>query len=708
MKKYVYMFKEADPKNKNLLGAKGAILCQLTKLKLPVPKGFIVTTEMCINFFENPASFENGFKKQTLNYLRKLENATGKTFGGYDNPLLVSVRSGARVSMPGMMDTIINIGLNDEIVEGLADRCGAEFAYNTYAHLIICFADYVKKHDRGEYAKVGEDVKDIKDLVKKYKDVYQELEGEPFPQDPAEQLFDAIKGVFKSWDNQRAKDYRRKHNIPYEWGTAVVVQEMVFGNLNKESGTGRIFSRNPITGENKVYVNYMSNAQGEDLFFFPKKVVEAEAFAKKQPAVFEQLCAIAAKLEKYYKDVQEIEFTHENGNLYILQARNRKWTPEAAIKAAYDFVQEGLCDKKHALLTLDKAKLNELLERENFVSTPELDEIVSWADEMRCLKIFANAHDSVTVKTAFALGAEGIGLCRTEAMFENNQEILKNLFKAKTAAEKKTALKKFGEFERKEFEKMFECAGENPVIIRLLDVVPEYATAKDKNPQIGRRGARLVFLDNEIALTQVEAMTKAALAAQKENQITAKLEILVPFVCDATEFRCIKDMIAEKVNALIEESGQNLTYRIGTMIETPRAAIVANEIAQYAEFISFGTNDLTQLIYGCDSQNKFLEDYFGGDIFKFNPFKTIDQNGVGKFVRIATELGKVTRPGITLGVCSEHVNDVDSIEFFHRIGLSYVSCKPDKIGLVKIAAAQASLNYPRVSGNFITRLIKRK
>ena len=704
MKKYVYMFREADSKNVNLLGGKGAILSEMTKLGLPVPQGFVIVTEMCTRYYENNCTLDDAFLKQVQKQMKRLEKLTGKEFGSCENPLLVSVRSGARVSMPGMMDTVVNIGLNDIVVEALAEKYCEDFAYDTYARLIVCFGDYVMKHDRAKYNKIAEKTSNKKELVAQYKELYKTLQGEDFPQDVEKQLAYAIRGVFDSWENERANVYRKTHNIPYEWGTAVTVQEMVFGNMSQDSGTGRIFSRNPYTGVDEFYGKYMANAQGEDLFYYQDRQKNLIDFAEMKPDMYEELTKIAKKLEKHYKDLQEIEFTHEGERLYVLQARSRKCTAVAEIKMAYDAVKEGLKNERQALLSIDADKLKDLYEngmlKDNSIVS-ELSTVLSWADKYRSLKIMTNATNGQDAKFGFDFGAEGVGLCRTEDLFvgEKNGKILYDVLHARNHEK---AMDKFVEYQQKVFEEIFKASLDRQVTIRLLDAVYKRETSTEDIPDLGTRGARIAINLPEIAKAQVEAVINAAINVQEEYGVKIEPEIMIPYVCDAAEFKRIKDMIAARANALIERKGIEMNYLIGTMIEVPRAAIVANELAKYAEFFSFGMNDLTQLTYGCSlyDEERIFETYYKERIFSEDPFEKIDQNGVGKFVRIAVELARATRKGIKLGFCSRQAGDPSSIEFAHRIGLTYISCVPERIALAKIAAAQASIRYPKHTGLF--------
>ncbi len=705
MKRYVFMFKEADLKNRDLFGGKGAILSEMAKLRLPVPQGFIITTEMCTRFYEESCSLNDELIKQVAKKIKQLEKETGKEFGNAEKPLMVSVRSGARVSMPGMMDTVINIGVNDYIADSLAELYGEDFAYDTYARLIICFADYVMKHDRNKYEKLAKSVKTKKELVEKYKELYKTLQGEDFPQSPLKQLAEAIRGVFNSWDNERANIYRKTHNIPYEWGTAVTIQQMVFGNLSEMSGTGRLFSRNPKTGENVFYGFYMPKAQGEDLYYHSDKVLDISQFEKMYPDMYKELTTIAKRLERHYKDVQEIEFTHQNDKLYILQTRSRKQDGVATIKAAYDFVKEGLCDEKTALLNMNADLLKDLFENGELKDKSiqnELVEVLSWTDKYRDLKVLANAVTGEEAKKAISVGAEGVGLCRVENFF--TQEKQKKLLASVLASGKtgETGHEKFVEYLEKEFEDLFRQALDKQVTIRLLDDVSGAIECNEHTPELGTRGARIAINMPELAKAQVEAIINAAIAVYEENGVGVAPEIMVPYVCDSAEFKRIKDMICARANALIQRKGVDIKYYIGTMIEIPRAAITANEVAKYADFFSFGMNDLTELTYGVSyyDEKEVLNRYYDERIFDEDPFEKIDQNGVGKFVRIAVSLAKATKKSIKLGFCSNQAGDPSSIEFAHRVGLTYISCVPDRIALAKISAAQAALKYPKKKGLF--------
>ena len=874
MKKYVYLFKEADGKNKALFGGKGANLAEMTKIGLPVPQGFTITTEACTKYYEDGKMINDAIKAQVEEKLAQIEKMTGKNFGDPTNPLLVSVRSGARVSMPGMMDTILNLGLNDQVVEGLAKLTNNErFAYDSYRRFIQMFSDVVMQQDKSKYERILDDIKekkgvkfdkdltadDLKEIVKLFKKLYKESQKVEFPQEPRTQLIEAIKAVFRSWDNDRANVYRRMHDIPYNWGTAVNVQSMVFGNMGESSGTGVAFTRNPSTGENKLYGEYLMNAQGEDVVAgirTPQPIAELE---KQNPEVFAQFVSICKKLENHYKDMQDMEFTIENGKLYMLQTRNGKRTAKAALKIAVDLVNEGMIDKKTALLMIDPKQLDALLHptfdekavkkatvigealpaspgaacgkicftaekakeqggkkgkvvlvrletspediegmaasqgiltarggmtshaavvargmgtccvagcsaikfaddgksftlggkkykegdvisfdgstgkiydgeiaTEDAKISGEFATIMQWADEYRDLMIRTNADNPRDTAVAFNFGAEGVGLCRTEHMFFEADRIpaVREMIVSTTTEERKKALKKLLPMQQKDFKGIFKAMKGRPVTIRFLDpplheFLPHEddeirALAKEMgltfealkatvealhefNPMMGHRGLRLAVTYPEIAEMQTEAVIKAAIEVMKEDKIDVVPEIMIPLTCDSVEFKYVKDIVTATADRVLADHKVEMKYKVGTMIEIPRAAITADQIAKYAEFFSFGTNDLTQMTYGFsrDDAGKFLDIYYQKKIFESDPFARLDQNGVGKLVRIAAELGRSTRPDIKLGICGEHGGDPSSIEFCHRVGLNYVSCSPYRVPIARLAAAQAAIKYPR-------------
>ena len=874
MKKYVYLFKEADGKNKALFGGKGANLAEMTKIGLPVPQGFTITTEACTKYYEDGRMINDSIKAQIEEKLAQIEKITGKKFGDPTNPLLVSVRSGARVSMPGMMDTILNLGLNDEVVEGLATLTNNErFAYDSYRRFIQMFSDVVMQQDKSKYERILDNIKekkgvkfdkdltadDLKEIVKLFKKLYKESQKTDFPQDPKVQLIEAVKAVFRSWDNERANVYRRMHDIPYNWGTAVNVQSMVFGNMGDDSGTGVAFTRNPSTGENVLYGEYLMNAQGEDVVAGIRTPQPISQLEKQNPEVYAQFVAICKKLENHYRDMQDMEFTIEKGKLYMLQTRNGKRTAKAALKIAVDLVNEGMINKKEALLMLDPKQLDALLhptfdekalksakligealpaspgaasgkicftaekakeegekkgkvvlvrletspeDIEGMVASQgiltarggmtshaavvargmgtccvagcsalkfaddgksftlggkkykegdvisfdgstgkiydgevatveakisgEFATIMQWADECRDLMVRTNADNPRDAGVAFNFGAEGVGLCRTEHMFFDADRIpaVREMIVSSTTEERKKALKKLLPMQQKDFKGIFKAMKGRAVTIRFLDPpLHEFLPHDDKdirdlakemgltfaqlkatveslhefNPMMGHRGLRLAVTYPEIAEMQTEAVIKAAIEVMKEEKFDVVPEIMIPLTCDSKEFKYVKDIVTTTADRILEENKVEMKYKVGTMIEIPRAAITADQIAKYAEFFSFGTNDLTQMTYGFsrDDAGKFLDVYYEKKIFENDPFARLDQNGVGKLVRIAVELGKSTRPDIKLGICGEHGGDPSSIEFCHRVGLNYVSCSPYRVPIARLAAAQAAIKYPR-------------
>ena len=873
MKKYVYLFKEAKGGNKALFGGKGANLAEMTRIGLPVPQGFTITTEACTKYYEDGKKINEGIMAQIYQKLAQIEKMTGKKFGDSTNPLLVSVRSGARVSMPGMMDTILNLGLNDEVVEGLAKLTNnPRFAYDSYRRFIQMFSDVVMQQDKSKYERILDQIKekkgvkfdkdlsadDLKEIVKLFKKLYKEGQKQEFPQEPKVQLIEAVKAVFRSWDNERANVYRRMHDIPYSWGTAVNVQSMVFGNMGEDSGTGVAFTRNPATGENTLYGEYLMNAQGEDVVAGIRTPQPIAKLEEQNPEVYKEFVAIATKLEDHYKDMQDMEFTIERGKLYMLQTRNGKRTAKAALKIAVDLVKEGKISEKDALLMLDPKQLDALLhptfnadavkkakvigealpaspgaasgkicftaekakeqgkkekvvlvrletspediegmaasqgiltarggmtshaavvargmgtccvagcsaikfaddgksfelggkkykegdvisfdgstgkiydgaiETESAKISGEFATIMEWADKYRKLNIRTNADNPRDASVAFSFGAEGVGLCRTEHMFFEADRIpaVREMIVSSTTAEREKALKKLLPMQKKDFKGIFKAMKGRPVTIRFLDpplheFLPHEddeirALAKEMkltfeslkatveslhefNPMMGHRGLRLAVTYPEIARMQTEAVITAAIEVEKEEGFKVVPEIMIPLTCDSKEFKYVKDIVTDTADKILAEKKVEMQYKVGTMIEIPRAAITADQIAKYAEFFSFGTNDLTQMTYGFsrDDAAKFLDVYYEKKIFESDPFARLDQNGVGKLVRIAAELGRSTRPDIKLGICGEHGGDPSSVEFCHRIGLNYVSCSPYRVPIARLAAAQANIKYPR-------------
>ncbi|MDR2867714.1 MAG: pyruvate, phosphate dikinase [Acholeplasmatales bacterium] len=874
MGKYVYLFTEGKKELKNLLGGKGANLAEMTNLGLPVPQGFTVTTEACTKYYDDKKVIVEEVKKEIEANLVTLESLTGKKFGDPNNPLLVSVRSGARASMPGMMDTILNLGINDEVVRGLAKlTANKRFAFDSYRRFIQMFSDVVMEIDKKNFEELlseakaakgvvhdtGLDAEDLEELVTKYKARYKKIHGSDFPQDPKVQLIEAVKAVFRSWDNPRANVYRMREGIPYSWGTAVNIQSMVFGNMGDDSGTGVAFTRNPATGEKGLYGEYLFNAQGEDVVAgirTPKPISELESDNKE---VYNQFVQLASKLENHYRDMQDMEFTIEKGKLYFLQTRNGKRTAAAAVRIAVDLHKEGLLSEADALLKVEPAQLDQLLHPQ-FVATalkkatvvarglnaspgaatghlvfsaakakaiaskaypvvlareetsPEdiegmiasqgiltarggrtshaavvargmgtccvcgagechIDEntltmnindlvykegdwisldgttgniygekietedvkiggdfetIMAWADKYRSLKVRANADTPRDAKKAYDLGAEGIGLVRTEHMFFEGDRIkaIRKMIVSKTKTQRENALAELLPMQRGDFEALYRELKGFPVTVRYLDpplheFVPQdkadikelakemhipFARLKEiidnlheTNPMMGHRGCRLDVTFPEIAVMQTRAVIEAAINVAKEGNFKVVPEIMIPLVSELKEFQFVKDLVDKTAAKVMAEKKYHLDYHVGTMIEIPRAALLADEIASQAEFFSFGTNDLTQMTFGFsrDDAGKFLDAYYENKIFEQDPFKTLDQNGVGKLVELAAKLGKATRPDIKLGICGEHGGDPASIEFCHKAGLSYVSCSPFRVPVARLAAAHAQIKNPR-------------
>lgn len=873
-KQFVYLFNEGNASMKNLLGGKGANLAEMTSLGIPVPQGFTVTTEACNKYYEDGKLISQDIINEIYEKLKVLEEETGKKFGSVTNPLLVSVRSGARVSMPGMMDTILNLGLNDDSVEALAKLTNNErFAYDSYRRFIQMFSDVVMgvekrlfedlidkvKAKKGVYFDTDLDANDLKKLVLEFKNLYKKEKNEDFPTDPKVQLIEAITAVFRSWDNPRAIVYRRLNDIPGEWGTAVNVQQMVFGNKGETSGTGVAFSRNPATGENKIYGEYLMNAQGEDVVAGIRTPQPISKLEEQNPKIYNQFVNIVNKLEKHYRDMQDMEFTIEDEVLYFLQTRNGKRTAQAALKIAVDLVNENMLSKEESILKVEPKQLDTLLhptfDMENLKTvkavakglpaspgaacgkiaftaeeakerngngekvvlvrletSPEdiegmiasegiltvrggmtshaavvargmgtccvagcssikvnennrtleingnlltdndyisidgstgnvysgevktvLPEItgyfatfMGWADEIRKLGVRTNADTPKDTRQAIHFGAEGIGLCRTEHMFfaEDRIAAVREMIVAKSLEQREKALNKILPMQREDFIKMYEELQGKPANIRLLDPpLHEFlpteeqdivALAKEMNikvddlrntindlhefnPMMGHRGCRLDVSYPEIAKMQTRAIIEAAICVKKGKGYDVKPEIMIPLVGEIKELKYVKDLIVKEATSIIEESGIDLEYKIGTMIEIPRAAITADEIAKEAEFFSFGTNDLTQMTFGFsrDDAGKFLKDYYDKKIYEQDPFAKLDQKGVGSLIKVAIEKAKSTRPNLKLGVCGEHGGDPSSVEFFHNVGLDYVSCSPFRVPVARLAAAQAQVKNKR-------------
>ncbi|MFR8041157.1 MAG: pyruvate, phosphate dikinase [Clostridium butyricum] len=873
-KKYVYLFSEGNASMRNLLGGKGANLAEMTKIGIPVPSGFTVTTEACTKYHEDGQEISSEILDEVYASLTKLEEITGKKFGDNTNPLLVSVRSGARVSMPGMMDTILNLGLNDIAVEAMASLTNnPRFAYDSYRRFIQMFSDVVMDIEKRLFENKIDEIKekngvefdtqltadDLKELVAQFKEIYKKEKGEDFPQDPKVQLVESIKAVFRSWENPRAIVYRRLNDIPGEWGTAVNVQQMVFGNKGETSGTGVVFSRNPATGDKGIFGEYLMNAQGEDVVAGIRTPQPIGKLEEQNPEIYKQFIGIVNTLENHYKDMQDMEITIEEGKLYFLQTRNGKRTAQAALKIAVDLVEEGMLTKTEAVLKVEPKQLDTLLhpafytedlknaepiakglpaspgaacgkiaftadeakERaslgENVVlvrleTSPEdiegmiaakgiltvrggmtshaavvargmgtccvagcgsikVDEkkktvevngkvytdqdyisldgtsgnvygekiktvapeitghfatFMAWADEIRKLKVRTNADTPRDAKQAVEFGAEGVGLCRTEHMFFAEDRIMavRQMITSKDVEQRKIALAKILPMQKSDFKGIYEALCSMPVTIRLLDPpLHEFLPSEDEdiealakemgitfeelkatvaelhefNPMMGHRGCRLAVTYPEIAEMQTRAIIEAAIEVNKEKGYSIIPEIMVPLIGEIKELKYVKDVIVETAEKVIAENGVDLKYKVGTMIEIPRAALTADEIAKEAEFFSFGTNDLTQMTFGFsrDDAAKFLASYYDKKIYEQDPFAKLDATGVGQLVKIAAEKGRATRPDIHLGICGEHGGDPSSIEFCHNVGLDYVSCSPFRVPLARLAAAQAEVKNPR-------------
>ena len=868
--KWVYKFSEGNAEMRNLLGGKGANLAEMTGLNLPIPQGFTVTTEACTNYYDCGGKISDEVASQVIEAMKDLEEIQGKKFGDLEDPLLVSVRSGARVSMPGMMDTILNLGLNDEAVEGFAKKTGnPRFAYDSYRRFIQMFSDVVKEVDKAKFEDVLDDIKaekgvkfdtdldadDLKEVIKRYKGIYRKALNEEFPQDPKDQLFEAIKAVFRSWDNPRAIYYRRMNDIPGDWGTAVNVQTMVFGNMGDTSGTGVAFTRNPSTGEKQIYGEYLINAQGEDVVAGVRTPQPITKLAEDLPECYEQFMNIAHTLEEHYRDMQDMEFTIQEGKLYFLQTRNGKRTAPAALRIACELVDEGKITKEEAVSRIDAKALDQLL-HPNFdeaalkaalpigealpaspgaaagkvyfdaemaklhheaglkvilvrlETSPEdiegmhaaegiltarggmtshaavvargmgtacvagcgdikfaedgksftlggktvqegdyisldgstgkiylgeirtvpasisgnFDRIMTWADEIRTLQVRTNADTPADALNAVKFGAQGIGLCRTEHMFFDAERIpkIRRMILSTTKEAREIALNQLIPYQKKDFKDLYEVMEGRPVTIRFLDpplheFLPNTmeeitALAKDMgvtveeinmrraalhefNPMMGHRGCRLAVTYPEIAKMQTRAVMEAAIEVKQEKGYDIVPEIMIPLVGEKKELAYVKQVVVETAEKVKDYYESDIQYKVGTMIEIPRAALLADEIAEEAEFFSFGTNDLTQMTFGFsrDDAGKFLDSYYDNKIYESDPFAKLDQKGVGQLIEMAAKKGKATRPDIHLGICGEHGGDPSSVEFCYRAGLDYVSCSPFRVPIARLAAAQAVL-----------------
>ncbi len=870
-KKYVYLFTEGNGKMRELLGGKGANLAEMTGLGMPVPQGFTITTEACTRYYEDGQTIHEEIRAEIMENIAKLEGITGKKFGDATNPLLVSVRSGARASMPGMMDTILNLGMNDTVVETMAKKTGnPRFAYDSYRRFIQMYSDVVMEVGKKYFEKLIDEMKeakgvkldteldaaDLKELACRFKAEYKKAIGDDFPSDPVEQLMGAVRAVFRSWDNPRAIYYRRMNDIPSEWGTAVNVQMMVFGNTGDTSGTGVAFTRNPATGEKKLYGEFLMNAQGEDVVAGVRTPQQIDRLAEVMPSAYKQFVEICGKLENHYRDMQDMEFTIEDGKLFMLQTRNGKRTAAAALKIACDLVDEGMISEQDAVCMIDPKQLDALLhpqfepsklktaqpvatalaaspgaacgkivftaedatewakrgekvvlvrletspediegmhyaqgiltvrggmtshaavvargmgtccvsgcgdikmDEENKCFTlagrkyvegdmisldgstgkiygegiptvpatisGEFDRIMKWADSYRTLKVRTNADTPADAKQARLFGAEGIGLCRTEHMFFDPARIpaIREMICSDSIEQREAALLKLLPMQQSDFEALYEALEGNPVTIRFLDPpLHEFVPTDEKdiaqlaenqgktvaeikaiidslhefNPMMGHRGCRLAVTYPEIAAMQTSAVIRAAIAVQNRHpDWNVVPEIMIPLVGEVKELAYVKGVVVATADKEIADAGVSLTYKVGTMIEIPRAALVADEIAKEAEFFSFGTNDLTQMTFGFsrDDAGKFLGAYYDKKIYDSDPFARLDQNGVGKLVKMAADLGKQTRPDIKLGICGEHGGDPSSIAFCHKAGLNYVSCSPYRVPIARLAAAQAAI-----------------
>ena len=864
------MFQEGNKDMRELLGGKGANLAEMTRIGLPVPRGFTVTTEACTSYYENKENLPKEIEEEILDSLKSLEKLTGKSFGDPKNPLLVSVRSGARASMPGMMDTVLNLGLNDEVAkEFTITTNNKRFVYDSYRRFIQMYADVVKGYPKSSFERHIDEVKkekgvsfdteldalDMERITNDFKEIYKEIAHEDFPQDPKEQLLEAVRAVFRSWNNERAIYYRRMNDIPSSWGTAVNVQEMVYGNIGTTSGTGVAFTRNPATGEKKLYGEYLINAQGEDVVAGIRTPSPISKLAEDMPEVYKEFEELAQKLEDHYRDMQDMEFTIENGKLFMLQTRNGKRTAAAAIKIAVDLVREGKITEDEALLKVEPKQLDALLhptfneeslkkgavlatglaaspgaaaghiyftakeateankngekvilvrletspediegmnhsegiltirggmtshaavvargmgtccvsgcgeltinEEEKWIKTKDgkvlhekdaisldgstgkvyeglieteapsisgdFETFMEWANQRRKLKVRANADNERDAMQAKKFGAEGIGLCRTEHMFFEKERIFnfRKMIMADTVEAREKALEAILPYQKEDFIALYKAMAPNPVVIRYLDPplheflphddeeILELAkdlqvsveelknridSLKEFNPMMGHRGCRLAITYPEIACMQTRAVIEAAIEVMKEGY-TITPEIMIPLVGSVKELTYVKEVVTKTADEIIKNAGVELSYEVGTMIEIPRAALIADELAKHADFFSFGTNDLTQMTFGFsrDDAGKFLNEYYAKQIFEQDPFARLDQEGVGQLVKMAAEKGRSTNPNISLGVCGEHGGDPSSIEFCHQVGLDYVSCSPFRVPIARLAAAQAAI-----------------
>ena len=711
MTQFVYSFNEGSKEMKDILGSKGANLAEMTGIGLPVPFGFTISTEACRRFFDENQSLGKDLEEAISEKITELENVTGKVFGSAENPLLVSVRSGAPVSMPGVLDTILNIGLNDETVIGLAALTESRrFAFDSYSRFIRMFAVSALNIPAEEFAEAfgkvmeeagaGTDLdltaEDFEKIVEKYKEIVKSATGKDFPQNPQTQLFEAVKAVFRSWCSDKAAAYRKLHKIPHAMGTAANVQAMVFGNMGSNSCTGVAFTRDPETGEKVLAGKFLVNAQGEDVMHSVRKPLHIREIEDVFPESHKVLVRISELLERHYKDVQDIEFTIENNKIYMLQTRGGRKSACAAVKTAVDMAEEGLIDKSTAIARVEPAHIEQLLEKGSV--SEDFSRLMEWADEIRDLKVRADADNGLEAALAVQYGADGIGICRTEHMFFGDERlpVFRKMILADNYEEKTAALAVLRTFQQSDFKDIFKVMGDRPVTIRLLDpFMPSIMAGEtdEENPLLGNRGCRLAIMTPEIAEMQTEAIICAALEVKAEYGIEIVPEIMVPLVSTAAEFEAVKKMIVSTADRCIAESGMTIDYLVGTMIETPRAALTADEIAENADFFSIGTNDLTEMTFGLSQADTadMVAEYTRQGILDANPFRTLDMRGVGRLIKTACELGRQVKPRLRIGLCGVHGGDPDSIEFCHEAGMQYVSCHPAKVPVAILAAARAAV-----------------
>ncbi|MCI8630812.1 MAG: hypothetical protein HFG67_00885 [Firmicutes bacterium] len=696
MRQFVCSFAEGSKDMESLLGSKGASLAEMTKTGLPVPFGFTVTTEACMQYYEDSKVISEDILQEIFEKLKELENVTGKYFGDAQNPLLVSVRAGTQTYVPGVMDAVLNLGLNDETAGGLSELSGNEsFAYDSYKMFIRMFGETVMHvpKDRFEAAADSLDGEDSKKIAEAYKAVIFAETNEQFPQNPKSQLIRAVEAAFESWNSDEAENYRQQNKIPFESGAAVSVQSMVFGNMGSNSGSGMACTRNPETGDRELFGKFVVNTQGEILLAKEDEIHSIDELAQWLPDVYRNFVKIAELLEKHYHDAQDIEFTIENGKLYILQTGRSELTPIAAVKTAVDMEAEKLIDKRTALLRIRPQHVDMLFNKEyseDLMSelSDYLSVIMKWTDEIGRLKIRTNVDDLFDAEFTVKFGADGIGLCRTESTFLRPKRVstVMKMILADSEEERNEAINVLLPIQTADFRKLFETVGEKPIAIRLLDSLPYH----EFEAALGHRGCRIAIAYPEIAAMQVKAIITAALEVKKEKGIEIAPEIMVPLVSMDKEFIFVKKTIVETAECCFEELGDTVEYSVGAMIEVPRAALTADQLAREADFFSFGMNDLTQMTFGLSNENneKIVKEYMGNLILEDDPFSSIDRDGVGKLVRMASELGKSVKPNLKMGMCGDHAGDPNAVEFCCNIGMSYISCPPMKVPAAKLTAAQ--------------------